>query len=88
MTQTEFPGFFPEIATERLLLRRIMRDDAQAVFRNFSDPEVARWFLKQPLTKIEQTTEFIEQFDSDFREGKGLTWAVTLMETGEFIGTC
>ena len=56
--------------------------------RNFSDPEVARWFFEQPLTEISQSTQFIESFITEFEEEKGLTWAITSKENSTCIGTC
>jgi ribosomal-protein-alanine N-acetyltransferase len=34
---------FPEIETERLLLRELLPEDAPAIFRLFSDPLVTRY---------------------------------------------
>jgi len=88
MTQAQFPKNFPRIETERLILREISQDDTTAIFRNFSNPDISRWFFKQPHTEITQTAQFIEQFISDFKQGKGLTWAITLKDNGNCIGTC
>jgi len=82
MVETEFPQTFPRIETERLILREITHDDTGAIFRNFSDLEVAKWFFEQPLTEIGQATDFIESFITEFEQGKGLTWAITLKEIG------
>jgi len=88
MYQTEFPKAFPRINTERLILREITHDDTQAIFHNFSNPDIAKWFFEKPLTKIEQATKFIDQFNSEFQQGKGVTWAIELKENNECIGTC
>ena len=39
----------PELETERLLLRRMRLDDAQAMFAYASDPEVTRYVLLETL---------------------------------------
>ncbi len=88
MVETEFPQTFPRIETERLILREITHDDTGAIFRNFSDPEVPKWFSEQPLTETDQATNFVEDFMTEFEQGKGLTWAITLKENGTLIGTC
>jgi len=88
MTQAEFPPTHPKIETERLILREITSDDTHAIFKNFSDPDIAKWFLEQPLTTIDQATQFIDQFKSEFKQGKGITWAIVLQENSECIGTC
>jgi hypothetical protein len=52
MTKPRFPETFPRIATTRLILREIAQDDASGIFKNFSDPDVAKWFFEQPLTEM------------------------------------
>jgi len=67
---------------------KITGDDTGTIFRNFSDPEFARCFLERPLTDIEQAAQFVEQFNAEFEQGKGLTRASVLKETNACIGTC
>lgn len=88
MTKTEFPKTFPRLETERLILRELSQEDATAVFKNFSDPEVAKWFFKQPYTEVEQAVQIINQFAHEFMQGQGLTWAIILKNNGKCIGTC
>ncbi len=83
-----FPKKFPKIETERLVLREIADEDTHAIYRNFSDPEVAKWFFEQPLTDLEQAKEFITAFKNEFRDGEGLTWAVVLKQSDRCVGTC
>jgi ribosomal-protein-alanine N-acetyltransferase len=83
-----FPDTFPIIETERLLLRQITHEDTQAIFRNFSDPDVAKWFFEKPLTDIEQATNFINRFNNEFKSGEGLTWALVMKNEGDCVGTC
>jgi ribosomal-protein-alanine N-acetyltransferase len=84
----KFPKAFPRIETERLVLREITAGDTQAIFNNFSDPEVAKWFFEQPLTEVDQAMEFITAFRDEFKNGEGLTWAVTLKSSDRCLGTC
>jgi ribosomal-protein-alanine N-acetyltransferase len=88
VTPARFPQTFPKIETERLILREITYDDTTSIFRNFSNPEVAKWFFERPHTDIEETKKFVDQFIADFEQGKGLTWAITLKENSQCIGTC
>jgi len=88
MTISEFPKTFPRLETERLILREIRLDDRYGIFGNFSDEEVAKWFFDVPYSAIEQADEIIQSFINEFKEGKGLTWAMTLKESNEFVGTC
>lgn len=88
MTIHGFPEVFPRIETGRLLLREITQDDAMGIFKNFSDPEVAKWFFEQPFTEMKQVTQIIAEFKRDFAGGKGLTWAIILKGNETCIGTC
>ena len=88
MEDLMFPRAFPRIDTQRLLLREITDEDRQAIFRNFSDPEVAKWFFEQPLTEMDQVIEIITAFRIEFKSSKGLTWAIALKKDGKCVGTC
>ena len=83
-----FPDTFPILETERLILREITHEDTQAIFRNFSDPDVAKWFFEHPLSDIDQAKGFIDLFNEEFNNGKGLTWALVIKDEGACIGTC
>ena len=78
----------PRLETERLILRAIAPDDRFAIFKNYSDPDVAKWFFDQPYAQIEQADQIIHEFIKKTTEGKGLAWAILLKESGEFLGTC
>jgi len=78
----------PRVETERLVLRAITPADRFAIFENYSDPEVAKWFFDQAYTQIEQADQVIHEFINKAEEGRGLTWAILLRERGAFAGTC
>ncbi|MCP4541333.1 MAG: GNAT family N-acetyltransferase, partial [Chloroflexi bacterium] len=87
MNKTTFPKQFPRLETERLILRALTPDDAQAVLRNFSDPEVVE-HLMEPFTSLAQAESIVGEFIAAFEKRKGLFWAVTLKQGGAFLGTC
>jgi ribosomal-protein-alanine N-acetyltransferase len=88
ITQAEVPKIHSILKTKRLILRETSLDDSTAIFRNLSDPDIARWFFVQPHTQLEQTTQFIYQFIAEFEQAKGLTWGITLKANSRCIGTC
>ncbi len=53
---------FPELETERLILRAVAPGDRFAIFENYSDPAVAGWFFDQPYTRIQQADQIIQEF--------------------------
>ena len=50
----------PRLETERLILRRFERQDADALFRILSDEEVNRFLPWFPHKSREETSEFLE----------------------------
>ena len=67
--------------TERLLLRPWREDDAEALFKYASDPEVGPRAGWPPHKSVEESLEIIRTvFHSD------TNWAIELKETGEAIG--
>jgi ribosomal-protein-alanine N-acetyltransferase len=88
METLEFPKTFPKLETDRLLLRAITPEDRAGLFKNFSDKEVASWFFDEPYSRIEQADEIIQALIDEFEQGTGLTWAITLKGSNEFVGTC
>jgi len=85
--ETPVSGRFAQIATPRLLLRRLRRGDAEALWRYRKDPEVARYQGWENYSKEQAITMVREQ--SGFDPGFAGTWfqlAVVLLETNELIG--
>lgn len=62
---------FPILETERLLLREIVKEDAQSIYDCFSNNDVTRYYGLDPLTSIEQANELVEFF---CKELKRKTW--------------
>jgi ribosomal-protein-alanine N-acetyltransferase len=87
VTKKYIPHEFPQLTTERLLLRQLTMSDTAEVFRNFSDPEVVRYFMT-PLTDIEGAVKMVGELIGLFEQGKSIFWAVTLLNEGTFLGTC
>ena len=74
------------IETERLVLREYTPDDFGALYEILSDPETMQHY-PAPFD-VEKTRNWISwNLDNYEKYGFGL-WAVTLKETGEFIGDC
>ena len=88
MSKSGFPQTFPVIETPRLILRDISQEDAAEIFKNFSDPDIAKWFFEEPFTEIGQVDQIIAEFQGDFLRKTGLTWAMILKENSTCIGTC
>lgn len=73
----------PIIETERLVLRPVTLDDAEAMFEYASDKETTRYTF-QTNQSLEETKNNIAQFYLANPLGR---WGIELKSTGEFIGT-
>ena len=74
------------IETERLLLRELLPTDDIGLFELDSDPDVMKYVGVKPFTHIDQTRQLIEFIRQQYLEHGIGRWAVTLKETGEFLG--
>jgi ribosomal-protein-alanine N-acetyltransferase len=87
MLQLNFTPF-PELATERLLLRKITMEDAPEIFFLRSDPAILQHLGKKPAATIKEAEEFIERVSNDILNNDGVIWAIALKEDpAKAIGT-
>ena len=76
------------LTTERLLFRRLLPGDLDALYALYRDPEMRRHFPEGVLTYVE-TQEELEWFLNGHPRHPELgLWAAILKETGQFIGRC
>lgn len=77
----------PELETERLILRRFTKEDAEAVFLIYSDKEVNTYLPWFPLKTMEEAEAFLEeQYLRTYEEPQGYRYAVCLKEDSVPIG--
>lgn len=81
-----FPRKFPQLETERMVLREIRKFDKYAIFRNFSDINVVQYIMP-PFLSVTEAEEFIESIDGDYHDSKKIFWGLVLKNENEFIGT-
>lgn len=79
---------FPEIETERLLLREIMPEDAPAIYAIFSDPKVTHYYDQVTYTQLQQAHDLIDFFDESFELERAIRWGITRKAEDVVIGTC
>ncbi len=79
---------FPEIKTERLLLRRLTLNDAPEIFFLRSDKTVLQFLGKEPAKTISDAEEFINKINSDIDAGEVIMWGIVLKgQPANVIGT-
>jgi ribosomal-protein-alanine N-acetyltransferase len=80
---------FPNLETDRLLLREIVAADAPELFAIHSDEVAMRWFGSEPLADIQQATKLIETF-AGWRQlpNPGVRWGIQRKTDHRFLGSC
>jgi ribosomal-protein-alanine N-acetyltransferase len=79
MLQLQFNPF-PEIETERLLLRKISLADAPALFYLRSNAEVLKYIDKAPQKNIKEAEAFIEDLLETQAKSDAVYWAISLKD--------
>lgn len=76
------------IETSRLILRRAVREDAEAMFRNWaSDPEVTKFLTWPTYEKVENAYPILDLWISEYERPNFYQWMIVLKELSEPIGS-
>ncbi len=79
-------SFFPEIETERLLLRRITTDDVADLFAIRSNP-IAMQYIDRPIAKThEDALNLISVIEDIYSKQDGVNWVISLKTNKILIG--
>lgn len=78
---------FPNLETERLILREITHDDAEGIFACFSNDNVTRFYGQDSLETVDQARGFVDFFAKNFEEKKGMRWGIERKGKKGLIGT-
>jgi len=79
---------FPILTTERLRLRQLTHDDAEAMMAIFSSPEVLRFLSEPPVDTREKAIGMIDWFNGLFQNQDVVNWGTTLRGDDHLIGMC
>lgn len=79
---------FPEITTQRLKLRRLLKTDAPELLLLRSDDKVMQYIDRAKTKNLEEAEEFVEKIDKAVDLNESIFWAISLAEaSGTMIGT-
>ena len=79
---------FPELRTERLLLRKLKSADANEMFFLRSNENVLRYIGREPTKTIAEAEEFINKINKNIDENESILWGITsLNDPSTVIGT-
>lgn len=80
---------FPQLETERLLLRDLTPADASAVFRIRGDYQVTRYNSGAPFRRLEQARELIDAIGRAYDRQEEIRWGITIKARPDtVIGIC
>ena len=84
------PGFFPfpEIRTNRLLLRRVALTDAPEILFLRSDDSVMQYIDREKTKTLEEAETFIQRIIDMYDKEEAIMWVISLLEQPEkLLGT-
>jgi RimJ/RimL family protein N-acetyltransferase len=80
--------YFPSLSTNRLFLRQIQPQDAEDLFKTFSDEEAMQFYGHEPHRSVDETHALIEQIQARYARREAIRWGITLKGEGRVIGSC
>ncbi len=77
---------FKNLETERLLLRRVSKDDLNEIIELRGNPETMK-FIPRPLVKTEEDAlNHFKMIDEKIEKNEGINWAITVKGNPKLIG--
>lgn len=77
-----------KLETERLILRRFVKEDAEAMFNNWAnDSEVTKHMTWTPHGDISLTKLLIDNWINDYSKNNNYNWVIELKEEKTIIGS-
>src|SRR5215218_2066389 len=84
---TSFPDTFPQLTTQRFLLRQLSDEDDHQIFLLRFDEQVNKYLERKKATVIEDAKEFIQKINNSFSNNEGLFWAICKKDETKLMGT-
>ena len=79
MLQLNFPSF-PNLETERLILRSHTISDAETLFALRNNDDVMRFIHRERQKTAKEVEDFIVNFNEGCKQGQHLAWVIALKE--------
>jgi [ribosomal protein S5]-alanine N-acetyltransferase len=78
----------PTLETDRLSLRKMTLDDAEAVFAYASDTEVSRYTLWERHHSTKDSRAFLKLVIQKYENGGEPDWGIVYKDDHRFVGAC
>jgi [ribosomal protein S5]-alanine N-acetyltransferase len=75
---------YPEVETDRLVLKLLTLDHVEEVYHHFSDEQITEFMDIEPCKNLKEAEEIIQFHIDDI----GCRWGIYTKDKNEFIGTC
>lgn len=82
-----YPTIFPELSTERLVLRQLSLNDRRAIFKLHSNKEVNQIITREGPKNLNDSDAFIQTCSDKFEKEESVLWALQLIDSDQIIGT-
>jgi [ribosomal protein S5]-alanine N-acetyltransferase len=78
---------FPQLLTERLLLRQLSLNDAEEIFALRSNEIVNKYLDRKKAESIDDAKDFIKKINLGIELNQSIFWAICLRDQFKLIGT-
>jgi RimJ/RimL family protein N-acetyltransferase len=78
---------FPNLTTNRLILRQLSENDSEEIFSLRTDKSVNKYLDRQIQRNSNEVIEFINNINKSIYENKSVYWAICLKDKNKFLGT-
>lgn len=75
------------LETERLVLRRIYRDDAEEIYEGFVNQDEFLYYANKEKKTLEEEVKSLENIDLKYQNKEYYNWVITLKENCLIIGS-
>jgi ribosomal-protein-alanine N-acetyltransferase len=80
---------YPRMETDRLVLRALLMEDADFIYKEWGDPVVTHYMRdEEPLKSLEHAKEMLRPLQTPEKMPGFKWWGIELKSTGHLIGTC
>lgn len=77
---------FPVLTTERLILRRITKDDVNALYKMRSNEDIMKYIHKPRPKDTSEIIPLLDKIDTMIDNNEGVAWAMTLKGDNTMMG--
>ena len=79
---------FETLETKRLILRKIIDEDAEMLYQNiYNNFEYFKFYYQLPFKNFEEYKSVVEKYKVYYSNGNHFRWGIVLKDTNEIIGT-